>query len=564
MLQKNRAHPVVARWAVAWALAAGAASGLLMTDGGARLFAAEGERDRQNGFRRLAPGVLTVIPPRTSSDSHAIRGELFEVTRGLQDQAWKPQQAASHTTLVEQAKNREFQRDIWCLEFAFKPPRLIDVDVPASELRLQRKRVWYLVYRVRNTGGRRTVIDKDDPTKRTVETFETPVRFLPHFVLESREGLTEAEGETAYRSYLDRVVPSAMGPIRRREDPARELFDSANMAASDIPPGGERWGVAIWEDIDPRINFFTIAVRGLTNAIRWRPQAGATFAGNLPPAAEMDHAVESLQLNFWRPGDDRDEVEEEMHVGYVGMLERMTLGGKLLEALGRPQIVQSRPVAGLADLGLTWADLVALQANGGGDLVPLAKVVLAAAAIKEPTARGPLVRAVFGDLGVEHFEQLSRALAAPVDADRDAARRQALATIELTPEAVEQKPLESLAKVFQSLAQSPAGDRQRRSEAFFGPAAPRVGSLSRELSLARTLSALEDIDVNRQRIQGSDGLAAFDLISQAIQARKDPEERQRLLAGLFGPKGPALYGRAMEVSEGIDHDWVFQYEIEEE
>jgi len=570
MLQKNREYPAVSRWAVAWALAAAVTSVLPMTGSGSPTFAAEAEQARQNGFRRLAPGVLTVIPPRSSSDSHAIRGELFEVTRGLQDQAWKPTQAPPHTTLLERAKNLEFQRGnrelgtgIWCLEFAFKPPRLIDIDVPAPELRLQRKRVWYLVYRVRNTGGRRTVIDKDDPTKRTVETFETPVRFLPHFVLESLEGLTEAEGETAYRSYLDRVVPSAMGPIRRREDPARELFDSASMAASDIPPGGERWGVAIWEDIDPRINFFTIAVRGLTNAIRWRPQAGATFAGNLPPAAEMDHAIESLQLNFWRPGDDRDEVEEEMHVGYVGMLERMTLGGKLLEALGRPQTVQSRPVAGLADLGLSWADLVALEAKGG-DLVPLTKVVLAAAAIKEPTARGPLVRAVFGDLGVEHFEQLSRALAAPVDVDRDAVRRQALATINLTPEAVEQKPLESLAKVFQSLAQSPTAERQRRSEAFFGAAAPRVRSLSRELSLARTLSALDDIDVNRQRIQGSDGLAAFDLISQAIQARKDPEERQRLLAGLFGPKGPALYGRAMAVSEGIDHDWVFQYEIEGE
>jgi len=579
MLQKNKICPVVARWGVVWALAVGTAAGLPMADGGGTpALAAEPAPVRRNGFRQLAPGVLTVIPPRTSRDSQAIRGDLFEVTRDPEAQVWVPQRAPSHTTLVEQAKNREFQRDIWCLEFAFKPPRLIDVDVPASELHLQQKRLWYLVYRVRNTGGRRTIIDKDDPTKRTVESFETPVRFLPQFVLESPEGLTEAEGETAYRAYLDRVVPSAMGPIRRREDPARELFDSASMAASDIPPGGERWGVAVWEDIDPRINFFTISVRGLTNAIRWRPQAGATFARNLPPAAEMEHAIESLQLNFWRPGDSRDEVEEEMHVGYTGMFERMTLGGKLLEALGRPQTVHSRPVAGLEDLGLSWADLVVPEAkeggvDRGGDLIPLAKVVLAAAAIKEPTARGPVVRAVFGDLGVEHFEQLSRALAAPVDADRDAARRQALATINLTPEAVEQQPLESLAKVFQTLAQSPAGDRQRRSESFFGPAAPRLVSLIREISMARTLSALEDVDLNRQRLLGSDGLAAFDLIRDALQAKKDPAERQRLIAGLFGPKGPALYGRATEViedgratelTEGIDHDWVFQYEIDGE
>jgi hypothetical protein len=129
---------------------------------------------------------------------------------------------------------------------------------------------------------------------------------------------------------------------------------------------------------------------------------------------------------------------------------------------------------------------------------------------------------------------------------------------------VEQKPLESLAKVFQALAKAPTGDRQRRSEAFFGPAAPRVRSLCRDLSLARTLSALEDVDVNRQRLQGSDGLAAFDLINQAILAKKDPGERQQLVAGLFGPQGPAFYDRATKVTEGIDHSWDFKYEIDEE
>ena len=531
--------------------------------------AADASPPRSAGFRRLAPGVLTVIPPRTSSDSHVLRGDLMEISRGLEDQAWEPRQAPLNTTLVERAKNREFQRDIWCLEFAFKPPRLIDVDIPAGEFRMQRKRVWYLVYRVRNTGGRRTVIDKEDPTTRTTEAFEAPVRFLPHFVLESVEGLTEAEGETAYRSYLDRVVPNAMGPIRRREDPARELFDSASMAATEIPPGGERWGVAVWEDIDPRIDFFTISVRGLTNAIRWRARDGATFAGNLPPAAEMEHALESLRLDFWRPGDDRDEVEEEMSVGYAGMLERMTLGGKLLEATGRPQLLKSRPVAGIADLGLSWQDLLGPDGNDaadrGGDLVPLAKVVTAVAAVKDPTARGPLVRAVFGDLGVEYLEQLSRALAAPVDAERDATRRKPLAAIDLTPESVQQRPLESLAKVLETLAQvPPGGPRQQRAEAFFGPAATRVNSLSKELAMARTLATLEDVDVNRQRLVAGDGLAAFDVIWPAIRAKQDPDERRQLLAGLFGSQGPALYDKATEVPEGIDHAWVFKYETEAE
>ena len=575
IVRKNMLFPAFSPRGAVCILALSAAIWLPMADGGGLMAqggvarAAEQGPTGQKGFRQLAPGVLTVIPPRASSDSHVIRGDLLEVSRGLKDQAWKPQQAPGNTTLVERAKNRDFQRDIWCLEFAFKPPRFMDVDVPAADLSMHRKRVWYLVYRVRNTGGRRTVIDPEDPTKRTVEPFETPVRFVPHFVLESLEGLSEEEGETAYRSYLDRVVPNAMGPIRRREDPARELFDSASMAASDIPPGGERWGVAVWEDIDPRIDFFTITVRGLTNAIRWREREGATFAGNLPPGSEMDHALESLRLDFWRPGDDSDEVDEEMNVGYAGMFERMSLGGKLLEALGRPQVVKSRPIAGLEDLGLAWSDLIVPDKNGeatrGGDLIPLAKVVRAVAAIPEPTARGPLVRAVFGDLGVEYFEQLSRALAGPVDAGQDAVRRQALAAIDLTPEGVQQKPLDSLAKVLEVLADTPpGGPRQRRAEAFFGPAATRVGSLTRELSMARSLAALDTIDVNTQRLPGSDGLAAFDLLWPAIRAEQDPERRERLLEGLFGPRGPTLYARATEVPEGIDHAWVFKYEIDGE
>jgi hypothetical protein len=529
------------------------------------------------GFRELAPGVLTVIPPRASNDSHSIRGDLLEVTKGLGDIAWKPQQAPANATFVERARNREFERGIWCLEFAFKPPRIIDVDVPTTELRMQRKRVWYLVYRVRNVpatdgdsaSGRKTTIDPEDPTRRKVETFDGPIRFLPHFVLESTEGLAEHEGETAYRAYLDRVVPTAMDPIRRRERLPGDLYDSASMAAADIAPGEERWGVAIWQDIDPRIDFFTITVRGLTNAIRWRERPGAQFRGDGTPGSEMEHALESLQLDFWRPGDDRDEVEEEMSVGYAGMFERMTLGGKLVESLARTRAVNSRPVAGFADLGIDWSDLLAAAGKqavpAGMQLEPLAKVVQAVDAVPDPAARGRLVRAVFGDGGGENFERLARALVGPADADRDAVRRQALATLELTPEKAEQAPLDTLARVIESLASLPPGpDRRARSEAFFGVEAWRLERLAKEVAAARTVAALEAVDIDRQRLAGSDGLGAFALIRPAVEAEPDPERRRTLLAALFGPRGPALYAEATEVTEGIDHQWVFRYEREVE
>lgn len=533
-----------------------------------RVSAAETGAATKTGYRRLAPGALTVIPPRASNEAHAIRRDLLEVTEGLRERKWTPKHAPVTETLVELAKNREFQRNIWCLEFAFKPPRMIDVDVPLSGQRMQRKRVWYLVYRVRNTGGRRTVIDQDDATKRTVEKFTEPVRFVPHLVLESLEGLSEAEGETAYRSYLDRIVPSAVDAIRKREDPAREILDSASMAAADIPPGAERWGVAVWEDVDPRIDYFSISIRGLTNAVQWRPRPNATFAADRPPGSELEHALESLRLDFWRPGDDRDDADEEMSVGFAGMFERRTLGGRLLEAIERPGLVKSRPASGLDELGLSWADLVAEPDDQAGpsaaaDLVPLAKVLVAVGKVPQPSARGPLVKAVLGDLAADWIEQLSKGLFGPAEGPREAARRKAMEEAGLKPETAARQPLESLAKVLESLAKLPdPGTRRRRSQALFGEAAPRVEGLLKELSLARTVAALEDVAVNPRVLKSGGALAAFDAIVTALGSQADPEERRRLLGGLFGPRGPLLYEKATEVPEGIDHTWVFKYETE--
>ena len=467
------------------------------------------------GFRRLAPGVVTVIKPDTSADDTELRGDILEITRGRSDRIWKepPLQSAPNTTLVERAKNREFRRDIWCLEFAFKPPRLIEVDVPAADLTMQRKQLWYLLYRVRNTGGRRTVADGDDPTKRRTETFEAPVRFLPHFVLESLESVEAAEGIAAYRGYLDRVVPSAMEPIRRREDPALTLFDSASMAATEIAPGEARWGVAVWEDVDPRIDFFSIFIRGLTNAVRWRERDGAGFGPDAAPGAGMEQTLESLRLDFWRPGDDRRAAPEAMSVGYAGMFERMTLGSRLMEAVGRPRLLASSPVDGLEQLEIGWKDLLAATE---ADRKPLATVVRKLVAMKDPAMRETAVVKLFGDLGAKYLDELWPTLVAPDKAGRTA-----------------------------TLA-----------------ASPRLGQLVRDLEIARTLAAMEAANIDRQAIASGDALATFDRVRAVVDAEENADARKQLLEGLFGPRGPELYAAATAHREGIDHSWVFRYETD--
>jgi len=520
---------------------------------------------QQDGFRPLAPGVLTTIPADLSADDALPRGPLVEITEGLRGLRWQPTWAAVSTTLVSRADRLEYPRDIWCLEFAFKPPRMIAVDIPAADKRMRRANVLYLVYRVKNVGGRRVTTRRSDepgeadPLERIVEPFAKPVRFLPQFVLETREGLSDTEGISAYRAYLDRLVPSAVNPIRLREDPARELLDSAAISASEIAPGEERWGVATWEAIDPRIDYFSIHIRGLTNAVRWRQVEASRIGAVDPPGKHIEQTLKSLRLDFWRPGD---ATGEKIAVGYRGMFERMALGGRILAALGWPGLTASRPQAGLDRLGLGWdaAGLREPAGTGGPSLLPLVTVLDKLAAIKDPDARSLAARDLFGDVGVQAVEDLSRAAAGPADQERDRQRRRALAALKLSPEEVEARPLESLAKIARNLESAPdAAARKALAMGCFGPAVTRLDRLGRAVVMARMLAALDATDADPRAIARLDAREAFKAVADAVQAA--PREfQQPLQEGLFGPDGPTLFTEALQVHEGQTYSWGFRYE----
>lgn len=518
------------------------------------------------GFRQLAPGALKVIPADAALDDALRRGPLLEITEGQKSLEWTPKRAAPNSTFVELARRLEYPRDIWCLEFAFKPPRRLDVDIPINADRMRRATVWYLVYRVKNVGGRRLLPGQDDagkpdPSQRAAETFEKPVRFLPHFVLESREPLSDDEGLVAYRAYLDRLVPSAMDAIRLREDPARQLLDSAAMAASDIQPGEERWGVAIWEAVDPRIDYFSIYVRGLTNAIQWRQRPASRIGPDDPPGQSMEQALESLRLDFWQPGDRRGD--EPVSIGYRGMFERMALGGRVLTALGWPGYVKARPAIGLERLGLAWNDPGLGEPAGEGpatSLKPLATIFSSLAAIADPEQRKQAVLDLFGDLGLESIKQLADQATGSADPGRAATRGQALERIGLSLDAVRGKPLESLATITRELDAAPAAAaRTALATEIFGPAAPRLDWLRRGVVNARTLATLDATSADPAALAKLDARAAFDAVALAVNA-VEPDQREALVAGLFGPRGPELFREALAEHEGIDYAWVYRFE----
>jgi len=159
---------------------------------------------------------------------------------------------------------------IWVLSFSFKEPRLITVDIPGRGRRL----CWYLKYEV-------------------VNRTDQPHTFYPDFelVTQDKPGV-----------YHDQVLPKVQEAIRQVEDPTGylDLKNSVTIASKPIPPSKQDavpkavHGVAIWDDVNPDANLFSIFVSGLSN--------GWSLA-EIPADNKQVVRRKTLQLNFKRLGD---------------------------------------------------------------------------------------------------------------------------------------------------------------------------------------------------------------------------------------------------------------------
>ncbi|MCC7476620.1 MAG: hypothetical protein IT425_14615 [Pirellulales bacterium] len=266
--------------------------------------------------RQLAPGVLTTVPPSLEPSDTVSTHSVMELQAdpGLK---WKPEYFSADETLVGMAGQVKFRREIHCLEFSFKPFRMIEVELPNDAGKSEKKLVWYLVYRVTNTGNTLKPVEGADGVYSTTAGKGGEVRFIPQFVLESQD--RHADGNRVMKSYLDRVIPGAVAAIAERERLVGKLLNSVEIAEQPIPVGDGRiqrgvWGVATWVDVDPRLDFFSVLVGGLTNAYRWTDNPAAYKPGDTPGRGRR-FAHKMLQLNFWRPGDELHPNEREFRLG---------------------------------------------------------------------------------------------------------------------------------------------------------------------------------------------------------------------------------------------------------
>ncbi len=181
--------------------------------------------------RQYAPGVLTVIPPDPQyEETYSGPLELVEIAKGLPDTNWEPNYAAKSQTVFEKSKLVVLRREVWSFEFAFKPLRMIYVDVPQASGKMQRKLIWYLVYRVRYLGGDLTPEPSTDEWGRITFT-DSPVAregryFFPQFLLESHD---------FSKTYQDRIIPAAKQPIQDREVRGAELLNSVEISRDADP-----------------------------------------------------------------------------------------------------------------------------------------------------------------------------------------------------------------------------------------------------------------------------------------------------------------------------------------
>lgn len=197
---------------------------------------------------------------------------------------------AAPTILGEE---RVAQPDIWALEMNFKPVRMIHVEMPDRTGKVERQLIWYMVYRV----IRRPVAE---PNKNSL-SFDNAM-FVPEFLLVT-------EQSSGQKMYYDRVMPIAQAAINKRE---RREYKNTVEIVGPMPPETPYKakteksldGVAMWRGIDPTVTKFKVFMSGFSNGYR------KTKGPNGEDLIERKTIVQE----FWRPGDEFDQNEEEIRV----------------------------------------------------------------------------------------------------------------------------------------------------------------------------------------------------------------------------------------------------------
>jgi hypothetical protein len=179
--------------------------------------------------------------------------------------------------MVDTALMPADRQGVWVLDFAFKPLRMRTVEIPGKG----RRNIFYLYYRVANRTGEDRLL-------------------VPQFSIVTNTN----------KRFDDIPLPAAVPLIQAREDPSTRLLGSVDMVGTvpqSIKEGIDDavFGVAIWNDFDPKASRFSIYVRGLSD--------GYQIIKSTDQSPDVKR-YKSLKIDFQVFGDHIELHEDEIRL----------------------------------------------------------------------------------------------------------------------------------------------------------------------------------------------------------------------------------------------------------
>ena len=286
--------------------------------------------------RLLAPGVMKSIKPNFVYDETFTDGEIVEVTKLVPEY-----QLAKQFRFPTQKYAKDYP--VTCLEFQFKIPRIIEVDLPTKEGKIVKTPVWYMIYSVTNkkwmeedvtkidglqidllTSGDLSKLDtnveigstlfveetEQDSGQFNFKAGESTIVFTPQFIFAS-----ESLQFPKPKQYVvpEQIIPLALPAIIQQEDPNQTFENTVSMSERKIKQGETVWGIAMWQGIDPDVKDFSIYISGLSNAHRWIVDKEKHDPGVIGSGYTMWR--KTLKLNFWAPGASDHLLNKEIQYG---------------------------------------------------------------------------------------------------------------------------------------------------------------------------------------------------------------------------------------------------------
>jgi hypothetical protein len=301
--------------------------------------------------RMLAPGVMKTIKPDLQFQETFTSGEIVEVSSLGPEFNW----ANLRFPTQEYAKDNP----LTCLEFQFKVPRILEVDLPTRDGKIVKTPVWYIIYNVTNkkwavedsqkldamqvnllTSSDLEKLDIDmefgstlfveeiepgpdacTPGRFNAKSGDSSISFVPQFIFAS-ESLQFPK--TKQYVVAEQVIPLALPAIIRQEDPNRTFETTVSMADHEIKPGETVWGIAMWQGIDPDVKDFSIYISGLSNAYRRSIDIAQHNPGDFRSGYTLTR--KTLKLNFRAPRAADHLLNKEIQYGTRSVAARNASG----------------------------------------------------------------------------------------------------------------------------------------------------------------------------------------------------------------------------------------------